>query len=188
MRQQRETVWAIAKIIRGRSEDRQLIQAEEILAELRGQGLLDSEDDGAAIDLEAVVEQALHENEDLKEIRGRDGVPFYHSVQSLTETYAGILTWKSDNPLWLIAQVVRDNSRRYPRPVPVDSFQEPPFELAREEIAECLKGMSAKSEYQDIFQTTTSIGTPFLYSTRHLDPDHASMLAEWLDVGQANNP
>jgi hypothetical protein len=28
----------------------------------------------------------------------------------------------------------------------------------------------------------------FLYSTRHLDPDHASMLAEWLDVGQYRNP
>jgi len=48
--------------------------------------------------------------------------------------------------------------------------------------------MPGQEEYQDIAQTTTSIGTIFLYSTRHLDPGHASMLAEWFDVGQFNNP
>jgi len=48
--------------------------------------------------------------------------------------------------------------------------------------------MGEQREYQDIAQTVTSIGTPFLFSTRHLDPDHASALAEWQDVGQVNNP
>jgi len=186
--QQSEICALIAKIIRDRSEAGQLIQSDEILIELQGRGLLNAQDVDATMDFEAAVEQVLHDNQDLKEIRSRDGMRYYHSIQSLTETYAGILVWKSDNPLWLIAQVVRDNSRRYPRPVPADSFREPPFELSQEEIAECLKSMSADENYQDIAQTTTSIGTPFLYSTRHLDPDRASMLAEWLDVGQANNP
>jgi hypothetical protein len=27
-----------------------------------------------------------------------------------------------------------------------------------------------------------------LYSALHLEPEYASMLAEWLDVGQFNNP
>ncbi len=48
--------------------------------------------------------------------------------------------------------------------------------------------MRQQAEYQDIAQTTTSIGTIFLYFNQHLDPGHASMLTEWLDVGQANNP
>jgi hypothetical protein len=48
--------------------------------------------------------------------------------------------------------------------------------------------MDGQEEYEDIARTTTSIGTVYLYSTRHLEPDYASTLAEWLDVGQANNP
>jgi hypothetical protein len=43
-------------------------------------------------------------------------------------------------------------------------------------------------EFNDIRQTTTSSHTIFLYSTLHLEPDHATMLAEWLDVGQFENP
>jgi len=48
--------------------------------------------------------------------------------------------------------------------------------------------MARQDAFKDIQQTTSSIGTAFLYSTIHLDPDYASMLAEWLDVGQASNP
>jgi hypothetical protein len=48
--------------------------------------------------------------------------------------------------------------------------------------------MSAQDEYRDIEPTTTSTSRVFLYSTLHLEPEHASMLAEWFDVGQSNNP
>jgi hypothetical protein len=178
----------ILKIVRDRSETGELVQAEEILAELRGQRLLESEDIGPKTHWETFLEQVLKENPDVRKITGRNGIPYYFSVQSLSETYAEILVRKSENPLWLIAEVVRENSRLYPRPVPVDSFLELPFKLTREEIAECLVTMGEQKEYQDIAQTITSIGTLFLYSTQHLEPDHAFTLAEWLDVGQVNNP
>jgi len=74
-------------------------------------------------------------------ICGRDGIRWYYSLQSQTETYAAILVSKADSPLGLIAQVVRDNSRRYPRPVPAESFREAPFELSGEEMSECLKAL-----------------------------------------------
>jgi hypothetical protein len=48
--------------------------------------------------------------------------------------------------------------------------------------------MADQKEYQDIQQTTTSIGTVFLFSTLYLEPDYATFLAEWIDVGQVNNP
>ena len=51
-----------------------------------------------------------------------------------------------------------------------------------------LKRMEALEEYGDIAQTTTKASRVFLYSTLSLDPEHASMLAEWLDAGQAENP
>ncbi len=88
----------------------------------------------------------------------------------------------------LIAQIVRESSAIYPRPVPLDMFRHSPFDLTPDEIQACLARMASQGEYGDIQQTTTSIGTVFLYSALHLDPDYASMLAEWADVGQANNP
>ena len=188
MEHQAEVCANILKIIRDRSETGQLLRAEEILTELKGQGILESQKIEEKTYLETLLKQVLQENRDLREISGRNGIAYYHSVQSLSETYAGILVWKSENPLGLIAEVVRKNSQLYPRPVSVDSFLEPPFGLTGEEIAECLTTMGEQKEFQDIAQTITSVGTQFLYSTEHLDPDHTFMLAEWLDVGQVNNP
>jgi hypothetical protein len=188
MEQQSQVCTNILKIIHDRSESGQLVRAEEILAALREQGLLESEDVEQGTHWETMLTHVLQENPDLKAICGRNGIPCYYSDLRLSETYAGILVRKSDNPLWLIAEVVRENSQLYPRPVPVDSFREQPFGLTREEIGECLTTMGQQREYQDIAQTVTSVGTRFLYSTLHLEPDHAFTLAEWLDVGQVNNP
>jgi hypothetical protein len=35
---------------------------------------------------------------------------------------------------------------------------------------------------------STSAGHVFLYSSRYLERDYALMLAEWVDVGQFENP
>ncbi len=179
---------AATKVIRERSEKGQLVPFEEMLADLKRQGPLKSEIADQRSYLRAVLEQAFEKNEDLKEISDKNGTPHYYSAQSLSEIYARILILREEDPLLLLAQIIRENSAIYPRPVPLDLFRESPFDLTPEEISECLKNMREGKEYQDIAQTTTSIGTVFLYSNRHLDPDYASMLAEWFDVGQANNP
>jgi len=187
--EQQEIVSLVAtKVIRERSEKGQLVQFEEILAELKRQGSLKSEIADQRPYLRPALEQAFEKNEDLKEISNKDGTPHYYSTQSLSEIYARILILREENPLLLLAQIIRENSAIYPRPVPLDLFRESPFDLTPEEISECLKNMREGKEYEDIAQTTTSIGTIFLYSNQHLDPDYASMLAEWFDVGQANNP
>jgi hypothetical protein len=185
---QEGTCLAAATIIRKKSKSGQLTLPEEILTELTGQNLLKSENSDQKSQFGDALKQAIEKNEDLREISGRDGTPRYYSTQSLSETYARILIQKKENPLLLMAEIVRENSAIYPRPVPLDIFRESPFDLTQEEILDCLKKMAEQGEYQDITQTTTSIGTIFLYSTQHLEPDYASSLAEWLDVGQANNP
>jgi hypothetical protein len=106
----------------------------------------------------------------------------------MTQTYAGILHQKQNNHLQLIAETVRQNSAVYPRPIPLDMFTQPPFELTRQEVLNDIQRMAAEEEYRDIMQTTTSVSGVFLYSTLHLDSEYASMLAEWLDVGQFENP
>jgi len=186
----RETAILVAtSIIRERSKEGRFVLTEGILSELLNRGFLESEkDEDRFAEASSILEEARNRNEDLRERKGEDGLSRCYSSLAMSEAYATLLTRREEDLLLMMAEVIRENSAIYPRPVPVDIFIESPFDLAQEEIFECLKKMGQQAEYQDIAQTTTSIGTLFLYSSQHLDPDHASMLAEWLDVGQANNP
>jgi len=178
----------IAEIIRGKSELGKLVSLDEISQELLDRNLLKGEDDQAQNRFEVMIGTALDENKDLVKLHPEGKKPLFFSSQFISESYAKMLIQKELNPLLLIAEIVRENSATYPRPVPVDIFRESPFNLTQEEILECLRQMGDQKEYHDIAQTTTSIGTIFLYSNLHLDPDYASMLSEWSDVGQVNNP
>lgn len=187
--QQWETACLIvANSIREKSEKGQLLFQKDIFQDLMDKKVLKSDPCEQLGPFEAILKKTMKMNEDLKELLDKDGVPRYYSAQFMSEAYARILLRKEGNPLLLIAEIVRENSALYPRPVPLAIFLDSPFELTQEEIPACLQKMSGQEEYQDIAQTTTSIGTVFLYSNRHLDPGYASMLAEWLDVGQSNNP
>ncbi len=48
--------------------------------------------------------------------------------------------------------------------------------------------MTAQDAYRDIARTRTSAGNEYLYSTAYLEADYASSLAQWIDVGQYDNP
>jgi len=102
--------------------------------------------------------------------------------------YPRMVIQRDKDLLSSIAEMVRQNSALYPRPIPLSLLATSPFELTQREIQACLQEMKDQEPYKDIAQTTTSLGSVFLYSTRHLDGDYASMLAEWLDVGQFDNP
>ena len=186
----RETAILVAtRIIREKSKEGRFVLTEEVLSELLNRGVLESEKEGDRFsEASSILEEALNRNEDLQERKGKDGLSRYYSSLAMSEAYATLLTRKEEDLLLMMAEIIRENSAIYPRPVPLDLFMGSPFDLTQEQIFECLKKMGQQAEYQDIAQTTTSIGTIFLYSNQHLDPGHASMLAEWLDVGQANNP
>ena len=177
----------VAQIIRTRSEAGELTSHEEILKELVAESAPAVEAPAEAVPLEAVISAALESHQDLRE-KAHDGRSFYYSALFMSEPYAGILLRKRGDPLSLIAGIVRENAEVYPRPVPLDTFTHAPFELSHEEIESCIERMALRDEFNDIRPTTTSSHNIFLYSTLHLDPDHASMLAEWLDVGQFENP
>jgi len=187
--QQSETVCLVAaNIIRKKSEAGQLLFQKEIFQDLIDQKVLKSDPREQSGPFETILKEIMRRNEDLKELLDNEGVPRYYSSQFMNEAYAKLLLQKEGDPLLLIAEIVRENSVLYPRPIPLDTFKNSPFDLTQEEILVCLQTMSGQEDYQDIAQTITSIGTVFLYSSRHLDSDYASMLAEWLDVGQFDNP
>ena len=178
----------IVNFIRTVSEAGRIVTPNEILEDLAGKCLLKSEDEEDRAKFGTLLKDVIKNNEDLREISGKKAAVHYYSQHSMTEAYAGILIQKVEGPLTLMAETIRENSRRYPRPVRLDIFEEPPFDLTPEEISLCLKEMVEQEEYHDIQQTTTSIGTVFLYSKLYLEPDYASMLAEWVDVGQSKSP
>ncbi len=183
-----EPIGAIVAMIRQDSKEGKLISASEILRRAADQKLFPTPAAGLAEKAGNILRKVVEENEDLHELAAEDGSRSYYSSQFMTEVYAGILLHKQGDPLRLIAEIVRQNSAAYPRPVPLDLFTQPPFGFTPQEVLNGLKRMSVRDEYRDIEPTTTSTSRVFLYSTLHLDPEYGSMLAEWFDVGQSNNP
>jgi hypothetical protein len=178
----------VAAMIRQSSEAGQLIAESEILRRLAEQHHLSSPALDGAEKAGRRLREVLAGREDCYELVAQDGTRYYYASPFLTEAYATILIRKQGDPLRLIAETVRENSAVYPRPVPMDIFTQPPFAFAREEVQNYLEQMAAEEEYRDILPTTTSASRIFLYSTIHLEADYASMLAEWIDVGQLENP
>ena len=188
--QEKEAAYLLAaELIRKRSEAGKFAFPEEVFQALSGRNHTTSNNDPLPEEaVNKVITETFMRNEDLKEVTGSDGLPRYYSAVFMSDAYVKLLLRKEGDPFLLIADTVRENSKVYPRPIPLDTFKHPPFELNEEEISTCLQKMEKEGEYKDIARTTTSAGTVFLYSTLHLDQDYASMLAEWVDVGQYKNP
>ncbi len=178
----------IVRFVRAKSEAGELVTGEEVLEDLVLKGVLKPEAEEDHSGWEGLLKETVENDEELREITDKTQHPYYYSTRGMTDAYAGILILKDGDPLVLMAETVREDSRRYPRPVRLDIFEGPPFSLTPEEIGRCLKRMAEQEAYKDIEQTSTSIGTVFLYSRLHLEPDYASMLAEWFDVGQSASP
>lgn len=105
------------------------------------------------------------------------GKTVYHAPELLSRNYARILDRKG-SPVALLAEEIRANSRDYPRPVPLELFGAPPFDLPPEAIETVLQAMAASPEYQDITVTATSTGAVYLFSSLHLERGYAAFLAE----------
>lgn len=178
----------IVSFVRDRSRQGQLTSREELLQHLIDGKKLPVNPEEQTTAFESAFRKASDKNQDLQEVVDPNGAVYYFSSQCMTQAYVSILLRKKGDPLVLIAEIVRENSAVYPRPIPLGTFKDSPFDMTDDEIKTCLEEMAAQAEYKDICQTTTSIGTVFLYSTAHLEPDHASMLAEWFDVGQYKSP
>jgi len=175
-----------ADMVREKSQAGRLASAEELILAVAAEDAAKLQT-GEASD-ESWLDSVMEENRDLKPICSKSGAWFYYSSLFMSEPYARILLHKQEGAADLIANTVREDSDRYPRPTPLDVFKEAPFDLSQEELLSCLEGMSQREEFQDISRVSTSIGHVFLYSSKYLDRDYALMLAEWTDVGQFENP
>ena len=172
----------IAEIIRSASREERLIRRDEVEATfIKTPNTLEDRDFGE------VFTAVMKDQQDLQVINDPEGMEYYYSFNHMSNTYAGILVRKKSSIIQ-IAETIRENSRLYPRPIPLDLFVDPPFDLQPEDIETALTMMNGRAEFNDIAHTTTSVGTIYLYSTRYLEHDYAQFLAERQDVGLAANP
>ncbi len=182
-----KAVEIMAGAIRKMSAASQLISEPDILELVKDYHFMAPGADKAGDNGPDILAQLVRENDDLHKLTGA-GSHYYYSAHFMTETYATILLHKLDGPLQLIAGCVRQSSREYQRPVPLSLFLEPPFDLSSQQVLDCLAVMAKTEGYDDIATTSASTSAVYLYSTSGLDTEHAAMLAEWLDVGQSDNP
>jgi hypothetical protein len=174
-----------AAVIRERSAAARLVSASEITLLLEEHPEPDTNISGEGVT--ELLTRLVFDNKDLHALSGA-GVQWYYSSRSMTEAYAKVLLQTLEGPVGLVAETVRHNSRIYQRPIPIEIFEETPFNLACRQVFDCLTTMAATEGYEDIATTETSISGIYLYSTTYLETEHAVMLAEWFDVGQSENP
>ncbi|MDP3177569.1 MAG: hypothetical protein Q8M76_06670, partial [Spirochaetaceae bacterium] len=87
-----------------------------------------------------------------------------------------------------VADTVRDESRIYPRPTDIRVFSEEPFSLRESAVMEIVGRLELHPEGADIRSCRASNRALYLYSSIHLDPNLAQSQAEWIEVGQKENP
>ena len=135
----------------------------------------------------ALLAELLAENDEVAVFTAWDNKEYYHYKPQMSSLYARILS-TANNKMVQVASVVRESSRDYPRPVPLEIFEYPPFLFEAKALQQCLRDMAESPEYADIKFTESSVGTVYLYSTRYLDEDYAAFLAENEDVGAIASP
>ncbi|MBI4800090.1 MAG: hypothetical protein HY794_15445 [Desulfarculus sp.] len=178
---------AAAEVVLQASQEGRLTTGEEVLQALvsggilrQGEGQGDSDNARRTLAGEeafAALAGILAEHPRLASFEGLSGQTVYHCPDLLSRTYARILDRKG-SPLVLMAEEIRANSRDYPRPVPVELFEAPPFELPPEEIGYALRTMAADPQYQDITFTPTASGVVYLFSVLYLERGYAAFLAQ----------
>jgi len=113
----------------------------------------------------------------------KSGAEFLHSTTYLVVPYAKLLLrTQADDPVFMIASTVRDNSEIYPRATPVTFFELEPFSLPLEEVFAHLTVLSSLDEYSDVKTVTVSNGMVCLYSDRYLTEPRAMAIAQWAEV------
>lgn len=168
---------AALETVRAASAEARLIDADTVLEALRARGFAEGLATSPETDPGARVAAVLSGLPDIASFVGLSGRAVYHDPAQLSPAYARILDRKGA-PAVLLAEEIRINSREYSRPVPVELFEAPPFDLAPETIETTLLAMAADPAFRDITRTTTALGTVYLFSSLYLERGYATFLAE----------
>ena len=107
---------------------------------------------------------------------------YLYSNERMTDVYArwAFLASEDDRVLTFV-ECVREESRKYPRPMAASLTNEP-FNLSADEVGELWRTVRESGAYPDIDTVAASNGDVYYFSTEHLTPAYAASLAEWNSV------
>lgn len=171
-----EALAAAAEAVRKASQDGKVVRLSEI-----------SQSDGTE---GRILADALENPEfaDIKPIPDGEEV-FLYSDLFMTHSYAAAsVRAASGDHCRILAETIRSESAVYPRPTPLTAFLGAPFFLSPEEVKAAAEKMCGDAQYGDICSARASNGDVFFFSLNHLDRARAEPMAEWLAVGQFENP
>lgn len=86
------------------------------------------------------------------------------------------------NDIVTFTDIVREESRIYPRPMPATSLRNAPFNMTDEEIMQTFEQIVESGIAPDIQRTEASNGDIYFFSTDYLSRGYAKSLAEWASV------
>lgn len=111
---------------------------------------------------------------------------YLYSTERMTDAYArwAFLASEDDRVLTFV-ECVREESRKYPRPMAASSLSNEPFCLTADEIDELWRTVRESGAYPDLETVAASNGDVYYFSTEHLTPAYAESLAEWNSVERA---
>jgi hypothetical protein len=113
----------------------------------------------------------------------KTGITYVHSEVLLTAPYAKLmLRTAANDPVYLIVETVRDESKIYPRPTGAAFFENEPFNLVLDDVLVHVETIQATEGYSDIKVIHPSNGATYLFSDRYLDEDRALPMAQWVEV------
>ena len=125
---------------------------------------------------------------DIVLIYGKKGIYLY-SKALMSHSFAHALYQTSENSaVATFVDVVRSESKTYPRPVAVGTFMNPPYLWANSKTLEVYEQVKKSGSFDDIHMVRTSMGEPYFYSTLYLSDAQGKSLAEWYGVEKRLNP
>ncbi|MCD8339136.1 MAG: hypothetical protein LUC43_02900, partial [Burkholderiales bacterium] len=102
-----------------------------------------------------MAEELLKGKYSVQALTSWDGKTYFHFLPLMSASYAKLLSAKN-NPYQLVLDTIRDNSRIYPRPIGVYTFENPPFNLKMDEIKAILDKIAEDENAKDIRVSITS--------------------------------
>lgn len=125
---------------------------------------------------------------DVAIIYGKKGIYLYSKpLMSHSFAHALFLTTENDD-LATFIDVVRNESKVYPRPVSIDAFMNPPYLWPREKTRKVFTQAGAEASFKDIHAVRASNNKEYYYSDLYLNEAQARSLAEWYEVEKPSNP
>lgn len=125
---------------------------------------------------------------DIALIFGKKGIYLY-SKALMSHSFAHALYQTAENSaVATFVDVVRSESRSYPRPVAIGSFANPPYLWGKSKTLEVFEQVRQSGSFDDIHMVRTSANEPYFYSTLYLSDAQGKALAEWYGVEKGLNP